>query len=197
MKTTRWVTLALFALVCAIPAIADDKAMQMDDKAMMEAMAKIAAPGEMHKKLDVFAGTWDTKMTMWMAPGAPPSNHAGVSKNSWILGGRYLEQRFEGDFMGQKFSGIGVTGYDNVTKKWWGTWMDSMSTGIMVSEGKMEGDDVWTFDARSADPMTGQMMDVKEKIVVKDKDHHTMEMWMPGPDGKLFLSMQIDYSRAK
>ncbi|MGK2859330.1 MAG: DUF1579 domain-containing protein [Thermoanaerobaculia bacterium] len=197
MKITRWGTLALFALVCAIPAVADDKAMQMDEKAMMEMMAKIAAPGEMHKKLDVFAGNWNTKMTMWMAPGAPPTTHTGMSKNSWILGGRYLEQRFEGDFMGQKFSGIGMTGYDNVTKKWWGTWMDSMSTGLMVSEGKMEGDNVWTFEARSADPMTGQMMDVKEKIVVKDQDHHTMEMWMPGPDGKFFLSMQIDYERAK
>ena len=40
-------------------------------------------------------------------------------------------------------------------------------------------------------------MPAKEKIVVKDKDHHTMEMWMPAPDGKMFLSMQIEYSRAK
>jgi hypothetical protein len=197
MRITRWVTLALFALVCAIPVLADDKAMQMDEKAMMEMMAKIAAPGEMHKKLDAFAGTWDTKVTMWMMPGAPPSTSTGTSKNSWIFGGRYLEQRFEGSFMEQKFSGVGYTGYDNVTKKWWGTWMDSMSTGIMVSEGKMEGDNAWAFEARSADPMTGQMMDVKEKITIKDKDHHTMEMWMPGPDGKLFLCMQIDYARAK
>ncbi len=197
MKITRWVTLALFALVCAIPVLADDKAMQMDEKAMMEMMAKISAPGELHKKLDAFAGTWDTKVTMWMMPGAKPDVSTGTSKNSWIFGGRYLEQRFEGVFMGQKFSGVGYTGYDNVTKKWWGTWMDSMSTGIMVSEGKMEGDNAWTFEGRSADPMTGQMMDVKEKITIKDEDHHTMEMWMPGPDGKMYLCMQIDYARAK
>ena len=197
MKITRWVTLALFALVCAIPVLADDKAMQMDEKAMMEMMAKISAPGELHKKLDAFAGTWDTKVTMWMMPGAKPDVSTGTSKNSWIFGGRYLEQRFEGVFMGQKFSGVGYTGYDNVTKKWWGTWMDSMSTGIMVSEGKMEGDNAWTFEGRSADPMTGQMMDVKEMITIKDEDHHTMEMWMPGPDGKMYLGMQIDYARAK
>jgi hypothetical protein len=196
MRITRGLTLALFALACAFPVLATDPP-PMDEKAMMEAMAKIAAPGENHRKLDAFVGTWNTTVTMWMAPGAPPASSSGTSKNSWALGGRYLEQRYEGSFVGQKFSGVGYTGYDNVTKKWWGTWIDSMSTGIMVSEGKMEGESVWHFDARSADPMTGQMMDVKEKITIKDKDHHTMEMWMPGPDGKMFLSMQIDYARAK
>jgi hypothetical protein len=169
----------------------------MDEKAMMEAMAKIAAPGEQHKKLDAFAGKWDTKITMWMAPGAPPATSVGKSTNTWVMGGRYLEQRYEGSWLGQPFTGLGYTGYDNVTKSWWGTWIDNASTGIMKSEGKMEGDNVWTFDARTADPMSGQMMDVKEKITIRDKDHHVMEMWMPGPDGKMFLSMVIDYSRAK
>lgn len=196
MKITRGLTLALFALACAVPALGADQP-QMDEKAMMEAMAKIAAPGENHRKLDAFVGNWDTKITMWMMPGAPPTTSTGKSKNAWVMGGRYLEQRFEGTFMGAPFTGLGYTGYDNVTKKWWGTWMDSMSTGIMTSEGKMDGDNSWTFEARSADPMSGQMMDVKEKITIKDKDHHSMEMWMPGPDGKMFLSMQIDYSRAQ
>ncbi|MBI2214104.1 MAG: DUF1579 domain-containing protein [Acidobacteria bacterium] len=196
MKITRVLTLALVALACAAPLVAADPP-QMDEKAMMEAMAKIAAPGANHKKLDAFVGQWDTKITMWMAPGAPPSTSTGKSTNSWAMGGRYLEQRFEGSFMEQPFTGLGFTGYDNVTKKWWGTWMDSMSTGIMMSEGTMEGDGTWTFNARSADPMSGQMMDVKEKISIKDADHHTMEMWMPGADGKMFLSMVIDYARAK
>lgn len=196
MKITRWVTPALFLIACAIPSFAADPP-QMDEKAMMEAMAKIAAPGENHKKLDAFAGTWDTKITMWMAPGAPPTTSTGKSRNGWVMGGRYLEQRFEGSFMGQPFTGLGYTGYDNVTKTWWGTWMDSMSTGIMMSTGRMEGDHAWVFEAKSADPMTGQMVDVREKITVKDKDHHNMEMWMPGPDGKMFLSMLIEYTRAR
>jgi hypothetical protein len=72
-----------------------------------------------------------------------------------------------------------------------------MGTGMMVSEGQMEGDGVWAFDSKMADPMTGQMTAMKEKLTIRDKDHHSMEMWMPGPDGKLFLSMQIDYTRAK
>jgi hypothetical protein len=195
MKITHGMTLALFALACALPLHAADP--QPDEKAMMEAMAKVAAPGENHKKLEAFVGTWDTKVTSWMMPGQPPLTSTGKSKNTMTLGGRYLEQHFEGSFMGQPFHGLGYTGYDNVTKKWWGSWIDDMGTGMMVSEGQMEGDGVWAFDSKMADPMTGQMTAMKEKLTIRDKDHHSMEMWMPGPDGKLFLSMQIDYTRAK
>jgi len=196
MKITRGMTLVLFVLACTLPLLAADPP-QMDQKAMMEAMAKIAAPGENHKKLDTLVGTWDTKVSMWMMPGAPPATSTGKSKNAWILGGRYLEQRYDGTFMGAPFHGLGYTGYDNVTKKWWGTWIDDMSTGLMASEGTMDGEGTWSFDSKMADPMTGQMTEMKEKLTIKDKDHHTMEMWMAGPDGKMFLSMQIDYTRAK
>ncbi len=48
-----------------------------------------------------------------------------------------------------------------------------------------------------ADPMTGKVMPIEEKIVVVDKDHHMMEMWGPGPDGKMFKSMEIHYTRKK
>jgi len=28
-------------------------------------------------------------------------------------------------------------------------------------------------------------------------DHHIMEMWVPGPDGKPFKNMEIHYKRVK
>ena len=37
--------------------------------------------------------------------------------------------------MGIPYRGHGMTGFDNVTDKYWSTWNDSMSTGIMVTEG--------------------------------------------------------------
>ena len=33
------------------------------------------------------------------------------------------------------FKGTGIEGYDNGKKKFVGTWMDNMGTGIMMSEG--------------------------------------------------------------
>ena len=86
------------------------------------------------------------------------------------------------------------TGYDNTTKKYEGTWMDNASTGMMVSKGTMTGS-VMTSSSTMADPTTGKMMTVKMKTTVADKDHYTMEMWGPGPDGKNYKMMEIAYSR--
>ena len=46
--------------------------------------------------------------------------------------------------MGQPFTGIGVTGYDNHAKKYLSTWIDSMGTGIFSMEGtaSMDGETI-------------------------------------------------------
>ena len=131
---------------------------------------------------------------MWMDPSKPPAESTGTSVNSWVLGNRFIETKHEGTFMGQPFTGIGYTGYDNTTKKYEGTWMDNASTGMMVSKGTMTGS-VMTSSSTMADPTTGKMMTVKMKTTVADKDHYTMEMWGPGPDGKNYKMMEIAYSR--
>jgi len=165
---------------------------------MMEAMMKAGTPGDPHKKLDGMVGSWDTKIMLWMMPGMDPMMSTGTSTNQWVMGGRYLEQRFKGDFAGMAFEGVGYTGYDNVKKQYWGTWMDNMSTSMMTSTGTVSADGMtWEFDATMADPMTGKDATSKEKITVKDADHHTMEMWSAGPDGKMFKNMEIAYSRKK
>ena len=176
---------------------ADNKKPAMDP-AMMEAMMKAGVPGDAHKKLDGMVGSWDTKITMWMMPGADPMTSTGTSTNAWVMGGRYLEQRFKGDFAGMPFEGVGYTGYDNVKKQYWGTWMDNMSTSMMTSTGSASADGkTWEFSATMTDPMTGKDSPVKEKVTIADADHHTMEMWAPGPDGAMFKTMEIAYSRRK
>src|SRR3989442_441387 len=74
----------------ANPAKTSDQAAPTDEKAMMEAWAKVATPGEAHKWLEPVVGTWDAKITMWMTPGAPPQESTGTSENKWVLGGRFV-----------------------------------------------------------------------------------------------------------
>lgn len=185
-------------------AIADDKkapatkAPTAEEQAMMDAWMKAATPNEAHKMLQAFIGTWDTKVTLWMQPGAPPEVTTGTSKNSWALGGRYVEQRYAGTFMGQPFSGIGYTGYDNIKKTYVGTWMDNASTAVMMTTGKLDpSGKSMSFSGTMDDAMSGKAMTIEEKISILDNDSHTMEMWGPGPDGKLYKTMQIDYKRKK
>ena len=166
------------------------------DPAMMAAMEKAGTPGEPHKKLDVFAGKWDTKVVFWPMPGADPMTMTGTSEARWIMGGRVLEQKFNGTFMGQPFEGMGFAGYDNVKKKYWSTWMDNMSTGFFLTTGDADGD-VWTYTGMMPDPMSGKDVRSDSKITIKDANTHVMEMWGPGPDGKMYRNMEMTYTRRK
>jgi hypothetical protein len=171
--------------------------MSAQEKAMMDAWMKSMTPGAAHKVLDGMIGTWDAKVKMWMNPDGPPTESAGTSETKWVLGGRWVEQRFKGSFMNQPFEGIGYTGYDNVQKQYVGTWMDNMSTGAMVSTGRALDGKTFAFSSMMFDPMTGKPAGIEERVTVVDKDHHIMEMWGPGPDGKVFKNMEIQYSRKK
>jgi len=169
-----------------------------DEKAMMEMMAKVAAPGEQHKKLEPFVGTFDTKLKFWMDPSKPPEETGGKTETKWVLGNRYLEQHYEGTFMGQPFSGIGYVGYDNVTKKYQMKWMDTASTGVMDMTGKWDPTGkTMTFTGSMVDPMTNKPAKLTEKITVTDNDHHTFEMWGPDMTGKDYKMMEASYTRTK
>ena len=196
--------LALLVVIAALAIGADEKsksakpaAGQMDEKAMMEAMAKYSTPGPEHKALEQFVGTWDANVKMWMAPGAPPQESTGTAENKMALGGRFLEQHYEGTFMNQPFTGMGYTGYDLYKKQYIGTWMDSMGTSIMNSTGTADASGTMTFTGKMDDPVAKKTQPFKETMKVVDNDHHVFEMWSPGPDGKMFKMMEISYTRKK
>lgn len=198
MRMKIWFATAMLVLSTVSIAIAQDKAPSAQEKAAMEAMMKAMTPGPAHKLLDAMVGTWDTKVTMWMAPGAPPTVSSGTAEAKWVLGGRYLQEEFKGEFMGMPFHGMGYSGYDNVKKEYWGTWIDDMSTGVMKMTGATaDGGKTWKYTGTNADPMTGKDMLAEERVAVADADHHTMEMHGPGPDGKMFKMMEITYTRKK
>jgi hypothetical protein len=214
MKTRRSIllfagSLSLAALsLGSLTALADDKpkaaakpaapagAPSQDE--MMKAWAAAATPGEAHKKLEPFVGSFTVATKMWMDPAKPPDASSGTAESKWVLGGRYVEERVEGTAMGQPFSGIGYTGYDNYKKKYVGTWMDSMGTMIMNSSGTADASGK-TFTSWSTidDVITKKAVKVKGVATVVDADHHTYEMWSTGPDGKLFKSLEVQYSRKK
>src|SRR5512132_3684828 len=173
MKLHHLTTAACAALLCAGTLAAQDTkpakpgsgappAMSAEEKAAMEAWQKFATPAEAHQKLASMVGTWDAEVTSWMNPTAPPMKSMGTSENRAVLGGRWIESRFHGDMMGQAFEGLGYTGYDNFKKKYMGTWMDNMSTAVMVSEGTMDSaGKVMTQTSTMDDIMTGKPATVR------------------------------------
>ena len=202
MKIQSWLATALLVAFVGGSALADDpKAapkMSAEEKAAMDAMMAAATPGAAHKALQPFAGKFDATVTMWPAPGAPPSESKGTSNSKWVLGGRWLEQTYTGSFMGMPFNGIGYTGYDNVLKRYQSAWMDTGSTAMMLSVGTFDAaGKVLTMKATTSDPATGKASTADQKITITDNDHHMIELWGKAADGKTFKMMEIQYTRKK
>jgi hypothetical protein len=193
----------LLVVIAALAIGADEKkttpaAGKTDEKAMMEMMAKYSTPGPEHKRLEAFAGIWDATAKMWMDPSAPAQESKGVAENKMTLGGRFLEQSYEGTFMNQPFTGRGYTGYDLYKKQYVATWMDTMGTMIVMATGTADASGkTWTMTGQMDDPMAGKKMDFKQTATVVDPDHNVWEMWMPGPDGKMFKTLEIHYVRKR
>jgi hypothetical protein len=189
--------IAVLLVAGVLPAAAQqDKQMSAEEKAAMEAWMKYATPGPKHKLLEPFVGTWSVTTTWWQAPGAPPSTSQGTSENTWVLGGRFLQQKVTSEMMGQPFEGIGYTGYDNYKKHFVGTWMDSMGTMVMVSSGHADASGkVLTFTGKIDDVVAGKTVTVREITRVVDNNHHVFEMYGPDPSGKEFKTMEIAYTR--
>jgi len=168
---------------------------KMDMQAMMEVLKKLATPSAPHKLLASMAGSWNTKTKSWMEPKKPPMESTGTCEQKMLLDGRFLQQECTGDMMGSPFTGIGVTGYDNHTKKYVSTWMDSMGTGIYFFEGTASADGkTITQKGRYDDPIEGPM---KWRAVTKIVDDNTQvfEMYGTGKNGKETKMMEITYTR--
>jgi hypothetical protein len=198
MRLKSWVALALVMVCTSLFAQTEQHKMSPEEQKAMDAWQKFMTPGDAHKSLNALVGTFDAKVSMWPQPGTPAQVSTATSVNNWVLGNRYVEENVNGSFMGMPFQGIGYTGYDNGKKQYVGTWIDNFGTGVMTSTGtSSDNGKTYTFKSMTTDPMTGKDMSEDSRITVTDADHHTMEMWGPAPDGKMFKMMQIDYSRKK
>jgi len=147
---------ALFVTSVAYAADAPPK-MSPEQQAMMEKMAKAAAPGPQHEMLKKMAGEWNAKVTSQMDPSQPAEVEQSSSTLTMLMDGRYCQETTSGNMMGQPFSGMGVTGYDNVLGKFVSTWIDNMGTGIMTSQGTLDkSGKVITWVGSMSDPVTGK-----------------------------------------
>ena len=177
----------------AAPAAGDKKSDEMAK--MMAEMEKAATPGPEHKALAELAGTWSTSSKMYMDPTKPPVESKGTEEAKVILGGRFVEMNYKGNMMNKPFEGMGVTGYDNIKKKYIMTWMDSMGTAVYVAEGTGDAKQR-TYTGEETGP-NGQKRPFRWVVKVDSKDKHTMEMYGLGMDGKEMKQGEITYTRSK
>ncbi len=195
--------LSIFPLACLALVIAASPLMakikkpekQKDPQAMMEAYQKLATPGEPHTLLASLSGSWTTKTKEWMEPNKPPTESAGTADFKMLLDGRFLQQEFTSEMMGQPFSGIGTSGYDNLRKRYFTAWIDTMGTGIFMMEGTASADGkTITLKGQHDEPGGGHMTHRAVWKIV-DSNTQTFDMYGAHHGGKEMKVMEITYTR--
>jgi hypothetical protein len=188
----RWICLvALAAMALPMCVRAEDKP---DPQDMMKAYMEKAKPGPAHEKLASMAGTWNFTVTSYDDP-ANPMTSTGTCTSAMVMDGRYLQDMTTGNMMGMPFNGTGYTGFNNATKQYEATWIDNMSTGIMMGTGKETDPSTITMNWSYADPVTGKMTKVKTVTKITDANNHTFT-WYNMDGKKETKTMEIAYVRS-
>ncbi len=189
--------LAFLALALAMPLSAQDAAPEMtpEQKAEMEAWARAGALTAPNQAMAKQVGNYKAQIKSWQTPDTDPVIEQGSTRRSLILDGRVLVEDFDSTMMGQPFRGHGMRGYDNVTGKHWSTWNDSMTTGIMVSEGDCDANMTCTFVGSWVEPVNKKTITSRMVSRWTGADTEVFEMYVPGADGKEFRMMEITYTR--
>jgi hypothetical protein len=171
-----------------------------DEQEVMAVCTALGSPAEKHKVLQSHVGKWNGSMTMWITPESKPMTSTFQSEAKWIYDGRFVHQTVEGQMMpGQTFQGQSFIGYDNAENKYFSTWMDNMSTALMVSKGKYdEAKKSFAYTANMFCPLAKKEVSTRTTEKWTDNDHYTMEMFAPWhKTGKEYKMMEITYTRAK
>jgi len=139
----------------------DEAWVPVDSAAAMKAMMEYGTPGEMHKMLASWNGTWSGETTVWESEGAAPMQSTGTAVNSMIFDGRYQTSTHKGNMMGMPFEGRSTMGYDS------GTMPDITRPGKECSLREVftvVDDNTQRMEMYGPDPKTGKefkMMEIK------------------------------------
>jgi hypothetical protein len=203
-STRKLVFTAIVAAVAGIsaPALSEEQEASKGHKAspkeqaMMEKYIKAATPGPEHQRMAKMAGKWNLAVSSWMAPGGPPQKSDATAEFKPLFGGRYLQEEVHGSMGDQPFEGLGIQGFDNVTKQHVSTWVDNMSTGVMLMRGRCATDSkTCTMKGTASDPIAGKEVPVSMTMTRMSDDNLKFEMFGPGPGGKAFKTLEIIYTR--
>ena len=159
---------------------------EMGEEEMMAKMMEYATPGAPHADLQKLVGDWSVKGTNHFGP--EPEAFTASSTFTSLLGGRFVQEDYRGDFMGQPFNGLLIQGYDNFQQQYMSVWMDSMGTYMMTMTGKrnadgdivMQGDvhDFMTPDGRIFQVTIHDVSDDEFRLTFHEQQGEEMPMIM-------------------
>lgn len=156
-------------------------------------------PTKEHIWLQQFVGEWETEAEITMDPSQPPMKGKGTEKVR-ALGGFWVIGEGTGTMEGMpgSMNSVLTLGYDPATKKYVGSWVDSMTSTYWKYEGTVDASGkTLTLDTEGPCPMKPGLVKFKEVTEIKDKDHRIFTSSMLGDDGKWTKMITVNYRRKK
>ena len=140
------------------------------------------------------AGTWNCEVKMFTDSTSPPAVSKGIETNV-MIGDLWIVSHFKGSIMDMDFEGSSQTGYDAKTKKFVGSWVDSMSPNPMKTEATWdEKTQTMTSMGVSKDPNDNEM---KHRMTTVYNADGTRSFTMFGiVNGSEVKMMEIKYTKA-
>lgn len=167
----------------------------MENPQFMADMMAAGTPGPEHEAMAARAGRWTVEGHWWSAPGADPfPMDASANCETW-LEGRYLLEKFYGEFGGMPFEGRLIQGYDNASEEWWCMWIESMATGSSYFRGTEIAPGVVEYRGTAQDPITPAGRPVRMTVSDNRDGGYTMRMYDCRPGVDEFQSMELTYTR--
>jgi hypothetical protein len=163
-----------------------------------KALEKYGTPGPEHVFLKKFEGKYDVRLRGTFDPAEPMSETMGTCEDKVILGGLFLREEFDGEcpFTHKPLHGVGITGFDNASRKYQSSYINSLGSGIFTSEGTADSaGKILTFHGTRPNLLTGELMKVRSVVRVVDEKTSIYEEFVPGKDGREFKSLEITYTK--
>lgn len=197
-RFNRITALAGVVLSLAVSAAGQEKtAKTPSDEEIARAMENAMTPGEGQKRLDFLVGTFDVKVRVWLDPSKPPIESSATAVSTWVLGNRYVQQMLSGYIGDEPWSGISYAGFDNVTKKYVSTYMDTGSTGMEWYTGTLDAAGTHgRMTATIADELTGKPEALELRLTVAANGDRVTELWQEDR-GKMVKVVELQFSRKK
>lgn len=197
MKSSVNIALLATTLLCGSPVAANSEAQSgPGSKPDAAATNTSGEPGSHHQQLaDHFVGKWNVEQTLWSA-GPAPIKELGTEVGELTFAGRHVISTLTSQFSGQPYTGVSIMSYDNDKRKYYSTWVDSLSTSQFRCEGDYSSQNTtYIFHCGMNDPKNPKgAIPVRGVIRIDDSQSHTVE-WYVSPDGKERLSNRSVYKR--
>jgi hypothetical protein len=175
----------------------------------LPAFVQRGLPSPFHDLLNDLEGKWRVHKEIYVATGSPerPARSSGmVTRRNWFVGtAKHLLDTTEGTVNGSPYYRLGVLGFSNVDGEYEWTTFDGLNSNMMLYRSekldkptrKIAMTGVFTDQGLIDETTAGKQIAMRTVIDIKDRDHHTIDLYFTPPERREMLIEHTEYERTE